>query len=132
MSVEGGGFPAGGVADIEEVTDALVVSVTETTGTFSFDESSAAEQDALELVIAARVLIGAIWLDLSNVTRDTTIKAYHKIDGTNYRLFQSTAWTDGVDPDGQRIAGFTAYRDVKVSLTCAGGGGSVDVPYTVV
>lgn len=119
-------------AAIKAVTDTLPVGVTEATGTFSFDETSAAEQDAIELVIAARSAIGAVWLDLVNATQNITVKEYHKVDGTNYRLFRTTAWTFG-DAPGVALGGFTAYRDVKVSLTCGGGGGgSVNVPYVVV
>lgn len=110
----------------------VVGSVAEATGTFSYDETSAAEQDAIELTITARATIGGIWLDMVNVTQDTTIKAYHKIDGTNYRQFQVNPWIT-TDADGVLIAGFTAYRDVKVTLQCGGGGGgSINVPYSVV
>jgi hypothetical protein len=110
----------------------VVQSVAEAVGTFSYDETSAAEQDAITLTIAARSTIGSIWLDMTNVTQDTTIKVYHKIDGTNYRQFQTNPWitTDAV---GVMIEGFTAYRDVKVTLTRgAAGAGSVNVPYAVV
>jgi hypothetical protein len=136
MTITGGGGNgdvSGEVSDIKTVTDALAPSVTETTGTFSFDETSAAEQDAIELAITARVVIGAIWLDFVNVTQDVTIKVYHKIDGTNYRQFQESSWVDASDDDGVLIVGRTVYRDVKVSLTCGGGGGgSVNIPYVVV
>ena len=109
-----------------------VSAITETTGTFSFDETSALEQDALELTIAARSNIGSIWLDMVNVTQNTDIAIYHKIDGTNYRQFQENAWTT-VDDDGVLLDGFTAYRDVKVTLQCGGGGaGSVDIRWVVV
>lgn len=120
------------IASIKAVTDLIVPPITQATGTFSFDETSALEQDAITLTIAARAVIGSIHIDMVNVTQDTTIKLYHKIDGTNYRLVQTNSWLT-TDSDGVRIAGFTAYRDVKVSLTCGGGGGgSVNVPYAVV
>lgn len=114
------------------VVSGVVNSVAEDAGTFSYDETSAAEQDVFELTITSRNTIGGIWLDMVNVTRDTTIKVYHKIDGTNYRQFQSNPWVTA-DADGVLINGFTAYRDVKVTFTCdGGGGGSVNVPYAVV
>lgn len=123
---------AGDVVDIKAVTDALVVAVVETTGTFSYDETSAAEQTAFTLTIAARAEIGGIWLDMVNVTQDTDIAVYHQIDGTNYRQFQDNSWLT-TDDDGVLINGFTAYRNVRVTLECGGGGGgSVDVPYAVV
>lgn len=130
--VKEGAQTATDVAEIKVVTDAIIPAITETTGTFSYDETSAAEQDAITLTIAERSVIGSIHIDMVNVTQDTTIKTYHKIDGTNYRLVQTNSWLT-TDSDGVRIAGFTAYRDVKISLTCGGGGaGSVDVPYAVV
>ena len=113
------------------VTD-INPSITEATGTFSYDETSALEQTAFTLTIAARAVIGGIWLDMVNVTQDTTIAVYHQIDGTNYRQFQENSWLT-TDDDGVLIDGFTAYRDVRVTLTCGGGGGgSVNVPYAVV
>ncbi|GAI32622.1 unnamed protein product [marine sediment metagenome] len=67
-----------------------------------------------------------------NVTQDTTIKIKHKIDGANYRTFETNAWVT-TDEDGVLVTGFTAYRDVQITLQCGGGGaGSVDVPYAVV
>jgi len=119
-------------AAIKAVTDALTVSVVETTGTFSFDETAAGEQDMLEIALTARAVFGSIWLDFVNVTQNTTIRFYHKIDGTNYRLFQESAWVVA-DDDGVELDGFTAYDDIKIALQCGGGGGgSVDIPYAVV
>jgi hypothetical protein len=120
------------VGDIKDYTDTLPDGVTQATGTFEYDETNAAEQDAFEVSLSARTVIGSIWLDLVNVTQNSTVRVYHKIDGTNYRLFASTAWVLA-DPDGFWIEGFTARDDVKVSLQCGGGGaGTVDVPYAVV
>ena len=110
----------------------LIRQVAEAADTFSFDETSAAEQDMVSVTITARANIGGIWLDMVNVTQDTTIKVYHKVDGTNFREVSSSAWTT-TDSDGVLIEGFTAYRDIKVTLTCGGGGAaSVNVPYAIV
>jgi len=112
-----------------EVLDGVVTKVT---GTFSFDETSALEQTLVTLTITSRVKIGAIWLDLVNVTQDLTIRVKHQIDAANYRTFQTSSWTT-TDDDGVLIEGFMAYRNVQVSLQCGGGGaGSVDIPYAVV
>jgi len=120
------------IVAIKAVTDALTVSVTQTTGTFSFDETGAGEQTAFTLTIAARAVLGSIWLDMVNVTQNTDIAVYHQIDGTNYRQFQENTWLN-TDDDGVLISGFTAYRNVRVTFQCGGGGGgSVDVPYAVV
>jgi len=110
----------------------IIRQVAETVGTMSFDETSALEQDMVSVTITARAKIGGIWLDMVNVTQDTTIKVYHKVDGTNFREVSSSAWAT-TDSDGVLIEGFTAYRDIKVTLTCGGGGaGSVNVPYAIV
>jgi len=109
-----------------------VLEVTETTGTFVYDETNAAEQTAFTITIADRSVIGSIWLDLVNVTQNTTISVYHQIDGTNYRKFQENAWVVA-DDDGVLIEGVTAYRNIRVTFQCGGGGaGNVDVPYAVV
>ena len=110
----------------------LFAQVAEATGIFSFDETSALEQTMVTVAITSRANIGGIWIDMVNVTQDTTIKVYHKIDGTNFREFNSFSWAT-TDSDGVLIAGFTAYRDIRVTLTCGGGGaGSVNVPYAIV
>ncbi len=117
---------------LETKLDAMVPQVTETTDTFSFDETNAAEQDMVSVSIATRTKIGGIHIDMVNVTQDTTIKVYHKIDGANFREISSHSWVT-TDADGVLLEGFTAYRDIKISLTCGGGGaGAVNVPYAIV
>lgn len=111
---------------------ALAGTSIEAVGSISFDETSALEQTVLTIEISAKVTVGGIWLDMANVTQDTTIGVYHRIDGTHYRKFQNNIWTT-VDDDGVLIDGFVAYRNVRVTLTCDGGGaGSVSIPYVVV
>lgn len=109
-----------------------IKAVTETTGTFSYDETSASEQTAFTITITSRMQIGGIWLDMVNVTRNTTIKIKHKTDRTNLRTFTSRAWATS-DDDGVLFDPFKAYGDVRVTLECDGaGGGSVNVPYAIV
>jgi len=119
--------------DLKDIYDKVGASaVAKTTGTFSFDETNAAEQDMISVSITARAKIGSIHIDMVNVTQDTTIKVYHKIDGANFREISSHSWVT-TDADGVLLEGFTAYRDIKVSLTCGGGGaGAVNVPYAIV
>jgi len=110
----------------------IIREVAETTGTFSFDETSALEQTVFTLTITARAKIGSIWLDFTNITQDLTIRVKHQIDGANYRTFQTSSWAT-TDDDGVLIEGFTAYRNVQLTLQCGGGGiGSVNIPYAVV
>jgi len=117
---------------IEGKLDAIAPDITQATGTFVFNEASALEQTTVTLAIAARAKIGAIWLDMVNVTQATTIRVKHKVDGTNYRTFETDAWTTA-DDDGVLITGFAAYRDIQITLQCGGaGGGNVNVPYAIV
>ncbi len=112
----------------------IIRQVAETVSTFSFDETSALEQTMVTVTISARANVGGIWLDMVNVTRNTTIKVYHKIDATNLREIKgkSVSWVT-TDPDGVLIEGFTAYRDIQIALTCDGlGAGAVNVPYAIV
>lgn len=114
------------------VSSGTCEQVTVTTGTASLDETSAAEQTIVELALSERTRIGSIWLDLVNVTQALTLRVHHKIDGTNYRIFQENSWLT-TDDDGVLLEGFTARDDIKVTAQCGGGGaGSVNVPYAVV
>jgi hypothetical protein len=82
--------------------------------------------------VAARSKVGGIWLDMTNVTEDTTIRIKHKIDGANYRTFTTLSWLT-TDDDGVLVGPFTAYRDIQITLQCDGSGaGNVNVPYAVV
>lgn len=109
-----------------------VPAVAEVAVTFVYDETSVLEQVASGATLAARAEVGSIWLDMVNVTQDTTIRVYHQIDGTNYRLFQENIWVT-TDDDGILIDGFVAYRDVQITMQCAGGGGgNVNVPILVI
>lgn len=103
----------------------------EITGTFSYDETNALEQTVLTVTITYHRRV-AIWLDFVNVTQNTTILIKHAIDGTNYRTFENDAWTPALE-DGVYITDCWAYRNVRVTFQCGGGGGgSVNVPYAVV
>lgn len=114
------------------ISTGIIDRVAQTTGTFSYDETLATEQTMVTLTISARAIIGGIWIDMVNVTQDTTIRVKHQIDGANYRTFETNAWVT-TDEDGVLITGFTAYRNVQISLQCGGGGaGSVNVPYAIV
>lgn len=70
-------------------------------GTFAYTDAGG-EQTVLEVLNASGNLLklDGIWLDMTNLTQDGTIKTYYKIDGTNYRLFHvsvfSAAGDDGV------------------------------------
>lgn len=106
-------------------------AVTADTDTFSFDETSALEQTVFTVVVADRVSVGSILLDMSNVTQDTTISLYIQIDGVNYVKVQENNWTT-LDDDGVMIDGFVTPHNFRVTFTCGGAGaGSVDVVWAV-
>lgn len=121
------------LADILDAIDASAIAlITETSGTFSFDETSAAEQELDAFAISGRTKVNSIWIDMVNVTENVDIRLYHEIDGTTERLFQENAWVVA-DDDGVLIDGFTVSGDFRIVLICGGGGaGNVDIPYTVV
>jgi hypothetical protein len=93
-------------------TDSLVVE-----GTYSYLDAGG-EQTVFELVVQQRLRISGIWLDLVNMTQNGTIKAYYKIDGSNYREFLSSDFTVLTDSDGVLIninSGIS--HDIKVTYT---------------
>lgn len=88
----------------------------------------------VELTVTAAVLIRGVWLDLVNMTNDGTVRAYYKIDGSNYRLFSETLFTEAADPDGFWLdvnVGISA--DLKVTYQeGADEGAARAVPYQII
>lgn len=92
---------------------------------------TAAETTLKEITTSTRVEIKSIWLDLTLlVTADATIKLYHKIDGTNYKVFETNTWAL-TDDDGILITGFTINNDFKITIT-GGEAAGVNIPYNIV
>lgn len=119
-------------ADVDTLKSRVLPPNPGATGTLAYSENSAAEQTVVTVGISTRSLVGGIWLDMVNVTQDTTIRIKHKIDGANYRTFTTLSWLT-TDDDGVLVGPFTAYRDIQISLQCGGAGaGAVNVPYAVV
>ena len=113
--------------DIETETDKLTGN--EYTGTVS--AGTAAETTLKEITTTSRIDIYSIWLDLVNiVTAGATIKLYHKIDGTNYRVFNIDPWALS-DDDGVLIRGFTINNDFKLTIT-GGEAAGVDIMYNII
>ena len=100
----------------------------EYTGTVSAGTSS--ETTLKEITTTSRMEIKSIWLDLVNLTANATIKLYHKIDGTNYRVFETDSWATS-DDDGVLIRGFTINNDFKITIT-GGESAGVDIPYNII
>jgi len=106
--------------------------VTAATGTFSFDETNAAEQTVFTNAPGAVRHVGAILVDTSNVTQNTTFRIYTQIDGVNYRLVYELAFVAAAS-DGLNLGEYTFYRSFRLTAQCGGGGGgAVNVPWAVV
>lgn len=77
-----------------------------------------AEQTALTYSPIANNIVKGIWLDLTNLTQSATIRVKYQIDGTNYRTFETTAWTTA-DDDGVLIgqdSPIAANKSLRVTL----------------
>lgn len=99
------------------------------TMTFSFDETSAAEQDIFEVGGAMGNMVPMqLYLDMTNVTQDTTIRVYVDDVLTYEHDFTVVGDLDGL-PLGPLVVLGNAIR---VAAICGGGGaGNVDIPYHV-
>lgn len=100
-----------------------------TTATFSHP-SGTTEQNVVSITSTTNNLIKGVWLDLVNLTQNTTIRIQYAIDGMNYRTAQSIDWTTGMD-DGVFIDGnFPINRGFRVTLqSSTAEGASRNVPY---
>lgn len=110
----------------------------DSSGTFSYLDAGG-EQDVVEITNTTRKVVNGVWLDLSNMTQNGTIKVYYKIDGTNYRQVdnggtQSYSFTVADGVDGYfvpLVAGIT--EDAKVTYEeVADEGAARDIPYQIV
>lgn len=101
----------------------------EYTGTVS--AGTAVETTLKEIVTTARIEIKSIWLDLNNLTANATLKLYTKVDGTNYRVFETEPWYFASDDKGVLITGFSINNDFKITITGSEGAG-VNIPYNIV
>ena len=99
-----------------------------TTGTHSHTNNTN-EQDVFEVTGITGPTDVVALLDLVNLTQSTTVRAYEKPDGTNYRSVDpKKSWTTS-DEAGLRIV-FTAMTDYKITLQSGTGeGASRNVPY---
>jgi hypothetical protein len=121
------------------VTDSKVDTLLQLTasapsqGTLSYLDAGG-EQTVVEITTATRIVINGIWLDLTNITQNGTIKLYYKIDGANYREFASYNFVVATDSDGVYIsinAGMNS--DFKVTYTeDADEGAARDIPYCII
>jgi hypothetical protein len=117
--------------EVKAKTDDLIPNITPQSGTYTHPAGTT-EQDAIVLSISTRTKINNIYLDLTNLTQNCTIRIYAKIDGATYVLLDSLAWTTS-DEDGVVIDSIVSDVDVKVSIQSAiSEGTSRSIPYRVV
>jgi len=115
------------------------LDVTKSAGVFTYMDAGG-EIDIIEITPASGEIIDSIWLDLTTMTQNGTIKLYSKIDGATYRQVsvngttQSYAFTVADGIDGFMIPGpFAIASDFKVSYEeGADEGANRDIPYRVV
>jgi hypothetical protein len=99
--------------------------------TDTISAGTAAKTLLKEITTSTRMEIKGIWLDLTLlVTAGATIELEHKIDGTNYRVFETDSWAL-TDDDGVFITGFTINNDFKISIT-GGEAAGVNIPYNII
>lgn len=92
------------------------------------------EQNVLELTGSVRRMIGGIWVDTTNLTKDGTFKGYYKVDGTNYRQFMTQAYDDSLDGPGIYFdLQMGIVSDFKITYTEASDEGAIRaIPYQIV
>ena len=94
--------------------------------------NSTSEQTVYEYTDGDSREIRGIWIDLTGLAQDSTVKAYYKIDATNYRELVSWSWTssDGV---GYFISvQWPIINDFKITLTSGTAeGAAVSLEYEV-
>lgn len=102
-------------------------------GTFAYTDAGG-EQTVIEVLNASANLLklAGAWFDMTTLTKDGTFKCYYKIDGTNYRVFNTSSWTTA-DDDGVLIDLHPMISgSFKVTYTeSADEGASRNIPYEV-
>jgi len=102
-----------------------------TTGTHTHANDTT-EQTAIDLTITSRRKIHNIYLDLSALTQNCTIRVKVAIDGTTLRTVDTVTWTTA-DDDGVIIAPFTTDVDVRVTIQSAAlEGAQRNIPYRII
>lgn len=102
------------------------------TGATYSHPSGTTEQTVFTFTPTGISKVTGIWLDLVNLTQNSTIRVRYTIDGTNFRTFQTIVWTTGMD-DGVLINGNlpvnTSYS-LRVTIQSAvAEGASRDIVY---
>ncbi|MCK4824052.1 hypothetical protein KA005_50330 [bacterium] len=118
---------------VESYLDAILANQAgeETTGSYNLP-NDLVENTVIEITGTKRVKLDSIWLDFVNLLQDVTIKVYHKVDGTNYRQYDTYNWAT-TEEDGVLIRDVTVNNDWKLTVTSAvAQGGIKAIPYNVI
>jgi hypothetical protein len=92
------------------------------------------EQDVVAITLSKRIFLYSALLDCVNLVQDGTIRAYSKIDGTNYRCIFETRRSAGADTAGDLIPLILGTNvDFKISYQASvAEGGAKNIPYRIV
>ena len=90
------------------------------------------ENNIIEVTTTKRMRLDSVWLDFVNLVQDVTIKVYHKIDGTNYRQYDSFSWSTS-EEDGIFLHDITINGNWKLTVTSSVAQGEIKaIPYNVI
>ena len=119
-------------AAIESSVTALKTLSSDSSGTFQYLVAGG-EQIVNTLATSTRLTVQGIWLDLSNMTQNGTIKIYYKVDGSNYRLFSTNSWLTTDEPGQYINLNMGITNDLKVTYTAAAPEGvQRGLPYSII
>lgn len=91
-----------------------------------------AENTLLEITNTKRLKINSLWMDFVNLVNAVTIKVYHKIDGTNYRQYDTFSW-GATEEDGVLIKDIVINSDWKITITSGTAQGEIKaIPYNII
>lgn len=109
--------------------DAGEYQLTPTTAIFSH-QNGTNEQTIITFTSTQNTIFKGMWLDLVNLTQNTTIRISYEIDGQSFRNFQRLDWTIG-DDDGVFISGKIPNRgDFRITTQSLIAEGAVrSIPY---
>ena len=99
-------------------------------GIFSYLDAGG-EQTVFTYTPTKNAIVHIIWLDLSTLTQNSTIRLKHQIDGAVYRTFETFNWTTGMD-DGVyfRSIAIMVGRPLQVTMQeVANEGANRNIPY---
>lgn len=107
------------------------LAASEIDGTYEH-ANGVAEEDAVLIAPTEITRYNTLMLDLSNITKITTIRTYVQVDGSNYRLFDTAVFPTDFDANTVAVPiGFPASsKDMKVTMqSSVAEGAARDVPY---